>query len=366
MKELRQQTLNTYPALKNTYFSEYVEFEGVQNYLKASQNYSLLLRTQSNSYKCFLTQAWMVSNATGTQGFLHPEGTYDDPKGGLLRATLYQRLRYHFQFQNELLLFSEIHDAMVYSVNVYGASADPAFCHISNLYHPSTIDVCFTHDGAGLCGGIKDNSGNWNVAGHRDRIIEVNDKTLRLFSRLYDPPDTPALEARLPSLHSRTLLPVLYKFAEYPMRLGNLEGQYDSTVMWDETNRVNDGTIRRETRFPTSTAEWVVSGPHIEIATPFSKTPRRICAANGHYDPLDLTVLPECYLPRTNYVPACDSSTYLARTPRVPWGSRPPVTNTYRVHQPRDAQSGEGENPDRCHTATWCRSRQYLFRKHLP
>jgi len=34
---------------------------------------------------------------------------------------------------------------------------------------------------------------------------------------------------------------------------------------------------------------------------------------------LDLTELPDNYLPRTNYVPACDELEYQSRIPRVPW-----------------------------------------------
>jgi hypothetical protein len=43
----------------------------------------------------------------GVSGFLHPEGIYDDPKGGQLRAAVYPRLRAHFQFQNQHM-FSEL------------------------------------------------------------------------------------------------------------------------------------------------------------------------------------------------------------------------------------------------------------------
>ena len=41
--------------------------------------------------------------------------------------------------------------------------------------------------------------------------------------------------------------------------------------------------------------------------------------SRSDYDCLDLTVLPDGYLPRTNYVPACNAEEYLRRTPRVPW-----------------------------------------------
>ena len=56
---------------------------------------------QTNLYKCFLPQAWMIASQRGVVGLLHPEGVYDDPKAGILRAALYRRLRRHFQFLNE-------------------------------------------------------------------------------------------------------------------------------------------------------------------------------------------------------------------------------------------------------------------------
>lgn len=112
--------------------------------------------------------------------------------------------------------------------------------------------------------------------------------------------------------------------------------------MWHETNTQKDGTIRRETRFPEQVAEWVLSGPHFFVGNPFYKTPRRVCEANGHYDTLDLTTIPDDYLPRTNYVPACNPVEYLRRTPRVPWGEKKPVTAYYRlVARKMLSQSGE-------------------------
>jgi hypothetical protein len=72
------------------------------------------------------------------------------------------------------------------------------------------------------------------------------------------------------------------------------------------------------------------------------KTPRAICTANGHYDPLDLTALPADYLPRTNYVPNCDADTYRERTPRVDWWYYPRIVEYYRfVNREMLSQSGE-------------------------
>ena len=81
-------------------------------------------------------------------------------------------------------------------------------------------------------------------------------------------------------------------------------------------------------------------------AHPLYKTPRAICTEKGHYDCLDLTTLPDDYLPRTNYRPDVPAAEYRARTPRVPWGEKKPVTEFYRVAVKDNAQSVRRKNTD--------------------
>ena len=243
---------------------------------------------------------------------------------------LYGRLRNHFQFQNQLMLFPIGH-RVKYSLNTYGPERQPSFFHLANLFHPKTVEACFAHDGHGGVGGIKTVDNQWDMAGHRQRLIPVGEKALGLFAQLYEEPETPERQARLPALHSQQLQSVLEKFAAAPKRLGDLQGDYYATVMWDETNAVKkDGTIRRDTSFPADPTELVLSGPHFYVSAPLYKTPRTICTEKSHYDCLNLTNLPDDYLPRTNYRPDVSPSEYLARTARVPWGEKKPVTEFYR------------------------------------
>ena len=310
--------------------------EATQSFLSARQNYPLLVE-HPNLYKCFLPQAWMIANGHGVAGFLHPEGVYDAPKGGAFRAALYARLRAHFQFQNEKRLFAEVHHETLFSINVHGPRRSaPAFTHIANLFAPATVDACLDHDGRGAVPGIKDDDNDWNTAGHADRVVAVDPGALDNFAKLYDEPGTRRESARLPALHAQTLLAVLRKLAAHPRRLGDLREGFRFTRHWNETESQRDGTIRRETRFPADASELVLSGPHFFVGNPLSKTPRATCTQNSHYDVLDLTALPDDYLPRTNYVPACDPEEYRRRTPRVPWhepGEAAPrrVTEYYRV-----------------------------------
>jgi len=352
LREERKAAFERSIELEQSWFSELEASEGTQNFLSAYQNYPELKGIQTNLYKCFLPQAWRFGNAEGNSGFLHPEGTYDDPKGGVLRAQIYPRLKGHFQFVNELLLFSEVDHHAKFSVNIYSASKkeELEISHMANIFSPTSIDVSFLHNGEGSVPGIKDINSKWNVAGHASRIIDVNESTLITFAKLYDEPGTPYLQARLPAIHSQELISVLEKFAEQPKRLGGLKEEYYSIEMWHETKAQDDGTIQRETQFPTQCKEWILSGPHFFVGTPFYKTPRAQCTLNSHYDVVDLTEIPEDYLPRTNYIPNCIDAEYLERTPLVPWKEKNvegdelqrPVTDYYRLSCRRQlSQSGE-------------------------
>ena len=189
----------------------------------------------------------------GVAGFLHPEGVYEDPKGGPLRAAMYSRLRAHFQFQNERRLFPEVDHHSRFSVNIYGPKrTEPGIRHIANLYAPLTVDKCFEHGGDGAVPGIKSDEGNWETAGHVRRIVEVGPRELETFAKTLDTEGTPTRQARLPALHSTELMGVMRKFAEQPRRLRDLEGRFACSRIWDETGAQRDGTIRRETCFPMS------------------------------------------------------------------------------------------------------------------
>src|SRR5690606_4975760 len=205
------------------------------------------------------------------------ESPYDDPKAGMLRNEMYQRLRAHYQFENELQLF-DIGGTRRYSINIYGPSRQEiGFKNISNIFHPMTINACLTHSGFGPVVGIKSEAGKWEVLGHSHRIIEVSEAVLGTFAKLYDAPGTPPLQARLPAVHSRELVSVLEKFAHAPRRLGDLGDDISFTQHWNESIAQADGTIRRETGFVSRPEDLVLSGPHFYVGNPLSKTPRAIC-----------------------------------------------------------------------------------------
>ncbi len=347
LARLREEAMARRPRLRADYLAEYEEAAGTKNFLNAMGNYPELKGVQTNLYKCFLPMSWHVAAKKGVQAFVHPEGIYDDPKGGAFRSELYPRLRAHFQHENQLCLFPEVHHNTKYSLNVYGMQQPLQFLHIANLYHPNTLAACLGHHGYGPVPGIKDENSRWERAGHAARVLHIGQEELALFAKLYDEAGTEAQEARLPTLHTSTFVDILKKFAAQPKRLGDLQGEYYCTEMWHETNAQRDGTIKRSTAFPQDASRWVLSGPHFFVGNPYNKTPRKTCNHNKDYDILDLTDLPDDYLPRTNYLPAVSRDVYEARTQLVPWTQKDDntsrkVTAFYRVvNRSMLSQSGE-------------------------
>jgi len=316
----RDEVFANVTAARAAYIVENAGQVGTQAFLNATQNYAVLKGVQSNLYKCFLPVAWRIG--AGVQGLLHPDGPYDDPKGGQLRASAYRRLRAHFQFENQTLLFPEIHHNTKFSINVYGTQKEKAgFIHISNLFDPATIDACFEHPGGGVTPGIKGSSGGWEKAGHCKRIIKVDEKSLAIFAKLYDPPNTPPLRARLPTVHAQELLSVLEKLATAPLRLGDLHKEicFSPSTYWHEVGSQKKGIIKRDTGFVHDPDIAVLSGPHFYVGNPINKTPRRTCVLNSHYDIIDLSVVDDDYFPRVNYRAAIDKEAFIGHVPLCTW-----------------------------------------------
>lgn len=323
------------------YLKEYIESDSTQNFLSATQNYPILKGIKTNLYKCFLPLAWNIQANHGITGLLHPEGHYEDPKGGILRESVYSRLRKHFQFDNELNLFKDVGHRFRFSINIYSNfNRDISFHNIANLFTPSTIDLCYNHDGNGMAGGYKNDNDQWNTEGHKDRITRITNAELKTYALLFDRTNGNSTQTNLPSIHLNSLNLVLNKLAEWPNRLADLKKSLYTTVMFDESKAQREGTILRDTDFINSPNNWILSGPHFFIATPFFQTPNQVCETHGAYEHISLEALPNNYLPRTNYRPMEDSAEYQKRIPSFGWNeanSNIPtkITEYYRYVQRR-------------------------------
>ena len=321
----RAETLE-YADIRQLYFAEFEEMSGEQNFLNAVQNYADLKGQQTNLFKCFLPQAWMYNAKCGVSAFIHPEGVYDDPKGGALREKLYSRLRKHFMFANERKLFPEVDHHTQFSLNGYGGPLMVSFDTISNLYDAKSIVECYEGDSSLPIPGIKDTNGEWNTQGHPNRVVSVTKKELSIFSNLFDG-SAHWQQARLPAIYSKDLMDVLKLMAKQEVTMSQCD--IYSSQIWDETNAQKDGTICRDVHFPDSLQDTIYSGPHIGVANPLFKASRSICVLNSDYDNIDLTTVDEGYIQRINYSPNCDMGEYYSRLPKD--SNVNPTTNYYRL-----------------------------------
>lgn len=305
VRKMRDKMFELNPATEELYRSEEIETACSSTFMSAYCNYPLLVGQKTNLYKCVLENCMdMASEDKGYIGLLTPESIYDDPKGQPLRRELYKRLRYHFQYQNELRLFAEVHHHTVYGDQLLGPirqSSSPRFASLSNLFHPSTVDACFAHDGHGLCGGIKDENGNWNTKPHRDRIVTITDKELQVLSDTFEDGTTGDC-AKLVNIHSQEILNILEKIQNYKSRVYSRSNIV--TTCFDESGAQRNGITLRKTVVPCDEKyEMIYSGPHFYVGNPVYKTPREKCVLNSDYDNIDLVNLDKDYVQRTNYVP---------------------------------------------------------------
>ena len=300
VRKKRDELFTTNPELKKLYRSEEIENVCSGVFLNAYQNYPLLIGQQTNLYKCILENGFTMSSYEGHIGLLHPETVYDDPSGQPLRKEIYHRLCYHFQYQNAFNLF-EIGHREKYSSNIYGAYKEAIdFININNLFHPSTIDACFIHDGHGVCGGIKIND-VWNTTGHRERLVRFTERELRILADAFEN-GADWETTKLVSIHAKDVLEVLKALSTFP----NHVGSYITNISecWHETGAVDGGIISRETFYPDiDKYEMVYNGPQLYVANPSYKTPKAVCLTKADYDTINLSDMSDDYVARSNYRP---------------------------------------------------------------
>jgi hypothetical protein len=311
----RDELFKINPQLEKLYRAEETENACSTAFLNAYQNYPLLIGQQTNLYKCVLTNGMEMMGTDGYMGLLTPESIYDDPKGQPLRRELYKHLQYHFQYQNELRLFAEVHHHTVYGGQLLQkrTSSPPRFASLSNLFHPNTVDACFTHDGHGLCGGIKDENGNWNTAAHKERIVIFSEEELKVLSEAFE--DGADWESvKLNSIHSEVIIKVLEKLSKFPKHLRDYS-QKIITRDFEETSATAAGLLEKKNQFPKGGYDVIYSGPHFFVANPCYKLPYLNYRVNNDYDVVDLMQIKEDYVPRTLFRPTEITEEFLDYVP---------------------------------------------------
>lgn len=313
-KDLSGRTLlERIPELERRWLGEYEESAGTQSFLGALTNYPEMKGSAVNLFKLFLPLSWANAAPEGVQGFLHPPTNFTETNGKALRKASYGRLRFMGQIVNELNLFADVDHHTKFLVAVYGPrTADVDMTAIMNVYHPKTIDESFRDTGSEVLDGTKTEKGEWNLKGAKGRLLRLNGKALRDIARVFsDDPEAPVL----PTIHCEAMLETLEKFGSLGRRIVLLDNDYVISPMWHETGARKDGTIAEFPKLATRTPETepILNGPHIHLGNPFYKTPKNPCPNNLAWDTVDLTAIPEDYLPRVKYERACEEDTYNER-----------------------------------------------------
>ncbi|MDB2686878.1 hypothetical protein N9Y42_06670, partial [Mariniblastus sp.] len=302
-----QKTLLAAPNNRQLFTSETNRSAGVVGHITSPRLFQLLTGVRANLYKVFMVQSWGLAEK-GVVGLLHPDGPFEDTNGGSMREEIYTRLRSHYQFRNELKLFPDVGNVKELSINIYGVKkVEVAFKNISNLFHPHTVDGCYSHASPHTpVPGMKLEDGSWDLRPHSGRLVTITKEHLTLFRDLLESSGCPVLQTRLPRIHSEDITNVLRVLVKSPNRLHDYKGKYYPTQMLNEAPSQQDGVISRQVDpafQPKKSEDWVISGPHFNLATPFFQTPKTRCLTHRAYDEIDLEAIPAEFYPRAVYRP---------------------------------------------------------------
>lgn len=310
------------------YLNEYESISGMQAFMNANQNYFDLQGLQSNLYECFLPLAMNNASEDGVFAFIHPETVFNDSNANFIRKRLYPRIRKHFRFSNALKLFAGVHSSREFGLNVYSNAITDHFENIFNLYMPNTIDESYEDAYSEILLAMKDDDGEREHRGNRNRIIDIGEPELKLLAKVVD--DSKEWEgARLLVMQLSQYMDILKILDAQRKTIGMMDSNIYISMMWDETNAQKNGIIKRNTHYSEDLFECIYSGNHLGIGNPLFNTPKENCKGNNDTVSIDLTNIEEEYMPRSNYEISGTIADYMLKIPVTPWNNK--YTQHYRI-----------------------------------
>lgn len=329
-KRARRESLRSNGISTSTVTRGVSESVSTSAILGSHSDYPHLQGQQPDLYRGFMERTWSNSSSFGVTSLIHPESHFTEKKAAPLRRGAYQRLRRHWQFINELVLF-DIDHHVVYGVHIYSSKLEsPQFLNAGHLYHPQTVVESLQHDGSGALPGIKDDNFNWDRRPHKDRIQLVTSKTLEIWKSILEEPSTPVLDSRMVYTVNTEAAAVLEKLAAAP-RIKELGLNFSRG--WDESIDKKKGYFDVGWKHPDSWSDVILQGPHLGVSTPMIKQPNPTLKHNQDWSEIDLEAMPADFIPATGYQPnRADHQDYddLYGTWSVD-GEPVPVASTYRV-----------------------------------
>lgn len=286
----------------------------------------------NNLYRCFIDLSFRLVARLGYVALIHQDGHLGAPSSGAFRRHWYARIVKHFGYINTIKSknFADAAHYMRFSQNIYrGCEGQICFDQFTTAFLPQQIEESYTHDGSGIIPTIKNQEGNWDTRGHKNRIIKIDEAALGAINLLSESENVALAETRLIQPFSSQILKVFQLFSQSP-KLNSVGVQWQQSPHWDETAAQKDGTIMRKSAFRPQ-HEMILQGPLIHVNNPLYKTPKSINRTKADYDVIDLCNIPLSYLPRTNYGPSVGSAEYLHRSSRCIWDSTKKHSDFYRI-----------------------------------
>ncbi|MDK8878707.1 DNA methyltransferase [Corynebacterium sp. MSK008] len=269
--------------------------------------YPHLAGQQPDLYRGFMERTWGNASDLGITSLIHPESHFTEKKAAPLRRGAYLRLRRHWHFVNELVLFDIAH-IFFYGIHTYAwPRTSPRFLSAVHLYHPKTAVESLQHNGRGPKPGFKDENNNWDLRPHRDRIQTVDSRTLQVWHSILEDDSVTAGEARMVYSVNTDASVVLEKLAASP-RIRDLGFQFSRG--WDESIDRKAGYFDTGWERPESWRSAILQGPHLGVSTPLFKEPNPTLKSKGDWKPIDLEEVEPRFIPATAYQPVLSTDNY--------------------------------------------------------
>lgn len=302
-KALRTEILSKQNRIKNFIF-EYTSKKGSLSVLASHTMNPFAGGGAKNLYRSFVDLAFRSISKDGTIAMIHQDSHLNESGPNLeFRSSWYARIQKHFHFRNEIKAknFAEIGNTREFSLNIYGPqTSEIEFINGTGFLLSSQLADCFAHDGLGAVPGIKDSNGKWETRGHKDRLVTINNHTLQVFQSALGDKSVPLDEVKLISPFSKNILETLNKLISV-RSLSASDLCWQASGMWVESSGVEEGFLERKTDFPNDSSKGLMSGSMVFVGNPFYKAPRRGCRSHRDFEPIDLCLASDDFVPRANF-----------------------------------------------------------------
>lgn len=307
-KKQRRELLAGNDAVLETLSKGLAEAVVTSAVLGDATRYPHLQNQQPDLYRGFMELTWLNLSEDGVASLIHPRSHLTEKKAVALRAGAYLRLRRLWNITNKLGLFDISKDEKNFDVSVYGSqNEEPHYLFASSAHHPKSIVESLSHDGSGPVPGFKTDDGDWDLRPHRDRIITVDEDTLKVWNSIIEEPGTPLLETRTVYSVNSEAAAVLTKLAKAP-RINELGLQFSRG--WDESIDKKKGYFDSSWQHPDTWDDVILQGPHLGVSTPMIKQPNPTMKSNVDWSEVDLEAISEEFIPATAYRPRRESNKY--------------------------------------------------------